>query len=304
MKIRQIDLPGYVAAQPHPFALIDGANCAALPDILSEEKDALCLYAHSTAIPEEASPWITPITSRNTVEILSILPPDTHWGIIFHSDQSVHALRAHFRHFTMLTLPDQAAPSYFRFYDPRVLVDAMSGLADWRAYALARPLTSLAVPFSPLLNVSPDPLAKRAEFREMVIALPLPEPAEIPAGQRTQVLSRTEKRALDRLYARRAKLKLMRELKRGHPGAADDQIRAAAEVAAELSEKHDMTSVRELRTIGDCCVTHGQRFPNAYPDVLRILNSSPSERWQKGVWLREWFEDSMGHDMAMQETSI
>lgn len=297
--VNQRALADFIGLRDHAFALVDGTNCTALTEVLALEADASCLYTKSTAIPQEAAPWIVPITSPKTVEIFGLLPPDTHWGVLFHSDQEMARLHAHFRRFTMLTLPGGLAPSYFRFYDPRVFTDALEGLAPWRAAALTALMATAAVPSSPLLNISPDPLAPRAQFREMVfeIALPIQEP--MPTGARLQFIGQTEKRNLDTLTYRRSGLKLMRDLQRGHPSAPDNDIRFAAQTALKLGSHHDMTSLKELRTLGDCLVLLGRRFPDAHPEALRILNSQPTERWQKGVWLSEWFENTGTRSAAM-----
>jgi hypothetical protein len=42
-----------------------------------------------------------------------------NWGMYLRSHASLKDMRRHFRHFTMVQLPD-GQPVYFRFYDPRV----------------------------------------------------------------------------------------------------------------------------------------------------------------------------------------
>jgi hypothetical protein len=43
-----------------------------------------------------------------------------NWGVFLTSDASLKDLRAHFRNFLMVKLPD-GKQVYFRFYDPKVL---------------------------------------------------------------------------------------------------------------------------------------------------------------------------------------
>lgn len=65
-------------------------------------------------------------------------------GILLQSDATIRELRAHLRRFTMLWTPaDDHAPVYFRFYDPRVVVDMAQALEPWK---LGRFLVTVALP--------------------------------------------------------------------------------------------------------------------------------------------------------------
>jgi hypothetical protein len=70
-------------------------------------------------------------------------------------------------------------------------------------------------------------------------------------------------------------------------------VLGAAKTALRLGKVHALTTVKELRVLGDCLVAYGGQFPTAFPDAQRILNGSPAQRWQMGVWLREWFDTSL-----------
>lgn len=286
----KLDLIDFVARGGPAFALIDGANCSALSQVTALEGEAASLYRRSIAIPQELAPWLVPVATESTVEILSVLPPDSHWGVLFHSDAPFVDLQAHFRRFTMVTLPGGSAPSYFRFYDPRVFTDALTALSPWRAAELCKPMNSLAVPASPVLNMSTDPLAPRSSFRGKVFELAKPTQSEKTAGQRLQYLAQGEKAALDKLNYRRSGLRLARELQRAYPTASHDLIIYAAKMALRLGKAHALTTVKELRVLGDCLIAYSGKFPTSFPEAQRILDGRPTERWQKGVWLREWLD--------------
>jgi len=297
----QLDLIDFVERGGPAFALIDGANCSALSQITALERESVSLYKRSIAIPQEVAPWLVPISTETTVEILSLLPPDSHWGVLFHSDAPFTDLQAHFRRFTMVTLPGGSAPSYFRFYDPRVFTDALTALSPWRAAELCKPVNTIAVPASPVLNMSFDPLAPRLSFRGKVFELAKPTQSEKGTGQRLQFLTPVEKAALDKLNYRRTGLKLARDLQRAYPSASHELIIYAAKMALRLGKAHALTTVKELRVLGDCLIAYSGQFPTSFPEARRILDARPAERWQKGVWLREWLEQTRVQTVVSQK---
>lgn len=116
---------------PWPFCLGEGPlwailDAASIPGLLGlfqqSQTPQLCLYTGSlNADLASAAPYIaridqpSPLADRLFLELW-----DRHPGIYFFADADLHALRRHFRQFTIVYAPG-AKPVYFRFYDPRVL---------------------------------------------------------------------------------------------------------------------------------------------------------------------------------------
>jgi hypothetical protein len=105
------------------YAVLDGASIPDLLDNLYEQQpEHVCLYRGELE-PDiaETAPYLVKL-ERDTDFSDWVIEKGwgNHWGIFALSDESLTAMRNHFRKFLMVYDPENR-PLYFRYYDPRVL---------------------------------------------------------------------------------------------------------------------------------------------------------------------------------------
>jgi hypothetical protein len=115
--------PDGIGAPHRTFALLDAARDERIyPALLGADCEWLCLYRGDASVSmAEVAPYLVELDPT------SLFAPwllengwGNSWGIFFNAVASLEILRAHFRRFVMVQLPDGRSV-YFRFYDPRVL---------------------------------------------------------------------------------------------------------------------------------------------------------------------------------------
>lgn len=296
-------LEDFVARQNAPvWALIDGVNCKELPNFARNCVGGSLYKASAKAEPAH-SPWLLKLEQGSPrIEDMSLLPPDTHWGFLFSSDRPFEVLRAHFRKFTMMWIDDRPdadqAPVYFRFYDPRVLMDCFQAMTPEHLAALLSPVRSLALPLSPLLGPSTglSPLAPRASFRGQVIAADCAATAGADAaGFRISAVEYGRFSSAQQVRARR---KLARELQGMFPDAHPERLIAVAEQAPAAAAAHGLESVRQARLYAECMILYGADFDRRDPQARAVLMQRDALAWRKAEALADW-KDGKAH--AMQE---
>ncbi len=103
-------------------AILDSADAPAVPEKAKElgEDRAVSLYRGG---PREdywsVAPYLLRL-DRDALQWLMAALWDQPWGIFATSAEEIESLRAHFRKFLLVEMPD-GSRSYFRFYDPRVI---------------------------------------------------------------------------------------------------------------------------------------------------------------------------------------
>lgn len=126
-----MDDPFYATLFPddgeRTYAIIDGASCEELLGKLNElQPGHVCLYAG------ELEPGVD-LMAPYLVELLPGHPFTDwvftegfgkHWGIFARSPGELRAMRKHFRRFLLVKDPE-GKTIYFRYYDPRVLLEFM-----------------------------------------------------------------------------------------------------------------------------------------------------------------------------------
>jgi len=105
------------------YAVLDGASIPELLDNLYEQQpEHVCLYRGELE-PDiaETAPYLVKL-ERDTDFSDWVIEKGwgNHWGIFALSNESLTAMRNHFRKFLMVYDPENR-PLYFRYYDPRVL---------------------------------------------------------------------------------------------------------------------------------------------------------------------------------------
>jgi hypothetical protein len=108
---------------PRAFALLDAArDDAVYPAILAADCDWCCLYRGDAAVTmAEVAPYLVALDPASRFTSLLLEKGwGNAWGVFLTASVKMEALRAHFRRFIMVQLPNGRS-AYFRFYDPRVL---------------------------------------------------------------------------------------------------------------------------------------------------------------------------------------
>jgi len=109
----------------HVHTVLDGASVPHLPQTLWELKpEHVCLYRGELE-PDMAAvaPYLVKLEHDHAfTQLVCETGWGNHWGIfaLTSVEVDIRALRQHFRKFLMAYDPD-GKPTYFRYYDPRVL---------------------------------------------------------------------------------------------------------------------------------------------------------------------------------------
>ena len=287
------------------WAILDGASCPEMPQLVAEN-GGVCLYRADT--PEDAphAPWLIPVQPDMPIaEDLGVLGNIEHWGIVFASDASERALRNHFRHFTMMwTSADEQAPVYFRFYDPRVLGDAMQALPPKDLAHLLAPLTRVWVPVSPLLGgwTGLSPLAKTEVFRGHFLELAMPEePA--PEHPKAFPIMGQPYNEMTRLHAIRSRRKLARDLANRFPNAPEQAILTCAEHAPQKAPNYGLVSVKHVGIFADAMMVFGPDFDTTEAEAAQILARPAPVALAKAEALQNWFNTARAQKRARRQTS-
>lgn len=278
------------------WAVIDAVNWPDAVAILDGRADATCLYASPNPATKAVAPWLVRLTKDSPVTALvKSQPQDRHVGILLHSKWSMESLRKHLRKFTMVWTPaNQNAPVYFRFYDPRVLMDMVDAITPENWDIFSAPFSSLIAPLSPktILPVGSktdapcdifDP-ADRYQGRLMRIIC---GNCTSPSGKFG--ITQTE---FDRFSARQMTkskralaLSLFAAMGSFYP---KESFVRAAEGAPELANRYGLRSKNQVHAVARCLLILGPDFPKGYPAAEAILNDRQLLAWQRKNKLQDW----------------
>ena len=282
------------------WTIIDGASCPEMPQLV-EENGGVCLYRFDTPGDAPHAPWLIPVLPDTPIaDDLSVLGNLQHWGIVFSSDADQRTLRNHFRKFTMLWTPaDEQAPVYFRFYDPRVLGDAMQALPSGDLSHLLAPALRLWVPVSPLLGgwTGLSPLAEAAVFRGHFLELAKPDGAAPSRPSAFRVLGGAYAE-MTRLHGIRTRRKLARDLRGRFAAAPEQAILTTARLAPERAPVYGLVSVKHIGIFADAMMVFGPEFDVRIAEAAEILNRPEPVSLNKAVALKEWFDTARARKRA------
>ncbi|MDP2523070.1 DUF4123 domain-containing protein [Neptunomonas phycophila] len=295
------------AAQLHhsaPFALwaiIDGANWPEIQhELEAHDPPHACLYSTLDEENRAMAPWLVKLDPDNPVtERFKEQDQINHSGIVFSSNQPIKALREHFRLFTMLWTPaDDKSPIYYRFYDPRVLLDSLHTLDDWKIGRLLQPIEQLYIPLSPLLGLaehedidnSVDLFGEEYTYQGRILAV-APQ-AELPDGtvnsRKAFKVTEREFERFGELHGVRARKALARKLSVITQNRfSESSYLTASNYAPELGQLYSMTSLNQISMLAICLLELGIDFPKGYPDAKSILSSNKLA-WQKRKEIKRW----------------
>ncbi|MEM8059899.1 DUF4123 domain-containing protein [Morganella morganii] len=124
------------------YAVIDAASEPDVFSLLDEyNPPACCLYSEPLQ-PEMAD--LAPYLVEVSADIRKWLDTrQTPWGIYLYSAVAMRELRHHLRKFTMVIIPGQEKPVFWRFYDPRNIREILATFDDWRLHTFLGPVTKL-----------------------------------------------------------------------------------------------------------------------------------------------------------------
>lgn len=300
------------AAKPL-WAVIDGVNWPGIPAVLARaETDHCCLY--STLDPEgrALAPWLARVVpGSDFARLLRARAHGSHSHILLSGEATLEEMRAHLRRFTMLSIPDSDAPVYFRFYDPRVMIDAIEAMPASFLDSFAQPLDSIVLPLSPqcllpesagLTGAAITPFDDAADYLGRLLewrrGTGMPPTRRGPAH-----VAQDEMAAMSARMHQRAILKLARRL-HDEFGDLTSQNRClkVAGAAPDHAARFGLATLAEVTAVARAQLLFGTDFDHRYREAGIILNDNALLAWQKSDRLGAWFDGMLAAQWLEQES--
>lgn len=302
---REVDWPAILAEDTPLWAVIDGVSWPEISKALGQSgAEHCCLYSTLDPASLSYAPWLVRISPKSRfARDLAQRPQEDHSYVLLRSRLGMDAIRRHLRHFTMLGTPaDAHTLVYFRFYDPRVLVDAADCLTNESRAKFLSVFDEIIAPLSPHIllpegcqlkgeAITPFDLAKRLQGR----LISLKPRAKAPGGTLQLSLTEQEFVQFGERMQRRAANKLARQLYRSHQDVAGPE--RCLEVASSAKQKagaYQLTSVEQVSTFAKAELLLGPNFVRRYPQATRILTDHSIQPWQKKDRLAAWLRGVLG----------
>ncbi|TWI33877.1 DUF4123 domain-containing protein [Paracoccus sulfuroxidans] len=312
----EVDWDAALSAPGALWAVVDGVNWPEISKILGQsDAEHACLY--STLNPEgrALAPWLVRIDPNGAfVALLRARPQKLHSFVLLNSNASLDQMRGHLRRFTMMRTPhDTEAAVYFRFYDPRVMIDALEAMPDSFRDSFTRPLDAIIVPVStecllpeaarltgPAMDVFDPPESLNGRLLRWTGHAPSGAHRRGP-GEVTQA----EFTALSLRMQRRAIHQLARRLQREYGNlTSDKRCLSIAEDAPASAAAFDMTSASQVLAIARAQLLFGTDFERRYPEAGAFLNDRSLLPWQKKNQLADWFDQmTSAHGLEQKESA-
>ncbi|SEH58529.1 DUF4123 domain-containing protein [Paracoccus alkenifer] len=314
----ELDWDTLLASSGQLWAVVDGVNW---PDISQrlEQSDAehSCLYTTLNPESRRLAPWLVRVDPHGSFPAqLRARPQQDHGFVLLGGSSSMEEMRLHLRRFTMLRTPhDPDTSVYFRFYDPRVMIDAIETMPHSFRDSFARDLSAIIVPISaecllpdgaqlrgPALGVFDPPGLAQGRLLRWTGTPATPGPA---AQQRRGpgVVSPAEYAALGQRMQRRATDGLARRLMRdfGHLTSATRCL-SIAQGAAAAAAGFGMTSASQVHMIAQAQLLFGADFERRYPEAGQFLTDRTLLPWQRKNQLADWFTRmTTAHGLGQKE---
>lgn len=300
IRLTEIDWNTSVLSSPSPlWALVDGVNWPEIQAVLAEYLPPhACLYTTTDPGTQRTAPWLVRVEAGTPMQSLfELQDPNNHGVIYFHSQRGLKQLRDHFRRYTLLMTPaNPDMPVYFRFYDPRVLLDMMSALDEYKLAQFFVGIERFFIPKSyPIglptyTDVLPLPLDQTTQVTDACLAIELNQPdAQLIQATQGFKVNDQEFQQFNQLMAQRRPLNLALKLYRLY---ADHFTAAHYEYASQLSYQtgahFSLKSEREQLLLADCYLWLGRDFLSHKPEAKSLLLAKhPNRFFHLQTWLNE-----------------
>lgn len=281
------------------WAVVDGVSWPEIQSLLAENiPPHACLYTSTDPNTQRIAPWLVRVEPDSAMQALfESRDPATYSIIFFHSHKGLKQLRDHFRRYTMLlipTIPD--TPVYFRFYDPRVLMDMMTALDTYKLMLFFNGIEAFYIPNSYQLclpntiHIFPIPLDHVSLITDACLAIKPAHSDQLPphASQSFRV-SHSELQCFKELMQQRQPLNLATKLYQTYQGNFSAvHYERAAQLAVQQSSNYSIKSENEHMLLADCYLWLGPNFPANSPVAEALLSERDTKRFQRLIaWLQE-----------------
>lgn len=267
------------------WAIVDAVAWPdALPILQSSEDNARCLYASPNPELQATAPWLTRFDQGSRLEkAWRNLSLETHAGIIFSSASNLNSLRKHFRRYTMAWLPNRYDAVYFRFYDPRVLMDMRFALSKAHFSGFAAPVENFYVRPSEDFNMHNLDATKLPEDSLLVID----DSGEVSLSGNLRI-SQSESDKFDQAQQARFTKRIARSMNEAiGQQYGFERCLNATQKAMEIGATFKMTSKQQVSILARSVLLLGDSFTTDDPDARLILNDNDSLAFEKATNLRE-----------------
>lgn len=296
------------------WAVVDGVAWPGISGRLAQgDTDHACLYGTLDPSGRAMAPWLVRVQpGSGFAASLRAHPQGDHAFVLLRAEAGLDEMRGHLRRFTMMHTPhDPDAAVYFRFYDPRVMIDALETLTDSFRDSFTRILDAIILPLTPacllpdaarLTGPAIDPLDDSESCRGRLLRWRGP-PRAGDGRRGPSAVSEPEYAALSARMHQRAVHDLARQLVQDY-GALTSRRRCLtiAGGAAGDAARFDMGSAAQVAMIARAQLLFGVDFDNRYPETGHFLNDRSLLAWQKKDRLADWFARmSRAHGLEHKE---
>ncbi|SFJ70537.1 DUF4123 domain-containing protein [Jannaschia pohangensis] len=284
---------------PNLWAVLDGVAWPGLPQLLEGSGNAFtCLYSSADVQILAAAPWLVRLDrDAGVLTELRKRSGDLHSGIILRSRHPMEGLRRHLRRYTMLPTPiGGEVPQYFRFYDPRVMLDAMTAMTPDLLGQMLEPFETIIAPLSPLcllpdgtdVTAPPDVFSEIKDYDGRLAHVTWGPP--VKAGPHVRVaIDDASFARFGALQLRRSVGRLARKLHDEADGAYGTQAcMDAAEAAPKAAALFNMHSKLQVTTMARAILHHGPDFWMRLSEAQAILTKADRLPWQRKDDLAAW----------------
>lgn len=286
------------------WALIDGVNwpefCTLVQDTDTEH---CCLYSSADPSVQMLAPWLVRVNPASMIaNVLQSRDQSTHSFVLFCSAESLWDLRKHFRRYTMMQLPEkQDEPVYFRFYDPRVMLDSIIALPKSVKIKFLSPLLSLIIPMSEECFLPEDIENKYSSYAFSDSKNYNGNLVEFILKDYNSTNHRALKGSIDKnsvekfalLQRRRSVARIAKELYDDFGTKFNkDEILKAAEMSPESASLFGMYSKKQVGTMAYAILKYGPKFWERSHEAAKLLRQPGKQPWQRKDDLIVWLNSS------------
>jgi len=284
------------------WAVLDGVAWPGPPQVLAASGDSYSsLYTSTDTGTLASGPWLVHLPEGSKMyDTIVAQDPTRHTGIFLHSALPLAELKRHLRRFTMANIPDGGtAPVYFRFYDPRVLLDMAAALDHANLARFMEPISACYAQISPMTLV-PDyahaalpvtPFDSEDSCRPRLACITC-APDAPPFKSGALQMSGAEYGRFQKLHKRKSQRSLARKLSLEFPGRDWVDYRTVSRSAPDAARQFGLTSVKQVSVMARAIMMRGPAFWESDADAAALLARTDQRAWQKKNALLQWLVDT------------